>query len=65
MSDERNAEGTEGGGELVFVDLAQFEGQPALVVARSLGDGALEIFVQDVTCTADDPAIRFRTTVVP
>lgn len=55
----------DGAGDLVFVDLAQFEGRPALVVARSIGDGALEIFVQDVACTATDPAIRFRTTVVP
>lgn len=50
---------------VVFVDRALFEGEPALVVARDLLDGALEVFVQDVTCTADDPAIQYRTTVVP
>jgi hypothetical protein len=50
---------------VVFVDRAQFEGEPALVVARDLLGGALEVFVQDVTCTAEDPAIQYRTTVVP
>jgi hypothetical protein len=50
---------------VVFVDRALFEGEPALVVARDLLGEALEVFVQDVTCTADDPAIQYRTTVVP
>jgi hypothetical protein len=50
---------------VVFVDRAEFEGEPALVVARDAVGGALEVFVQDVTCTADDPAIQYRTTVDP
>jgi hypothetical protein len=50
---------------VTFVDQAEFEGAPALVVARQMPDGALEVFVQDITCNAADPAIAYRTTVVP
>ncbi len=50
---------------VTFVDQAEFEGEPALVVARAMPDGALEVFVQAITCTAADPAIAYRTTVVP
>jgi len=51
-----------GEGELQFVDQAGFEGEAALVTAR-LVDGVIEVFVQDPTCTADDPAVRYRATV--
>lgn len=50
---------------LMLVDQAQFEGAPALVVVRDQPGNALEIIVQAPTCTAEDPAIQYRTTVIP
>ena len=47
---------------VVLVDRATFEGQPALVVLRRIGD-RLEVFAQDASCTATDPAIELRATV--
>ena len=55
----------EGVTDLVFVDRARFEGQPALVSARYTAQGELEVIVQAATCTADDPAVLYRTTIVP
>lgn len=49
-------------GELVFVDRARFEGEPALIVARRSGSG-LEVLVLGAACTAADPAIAYRATV--
>ncbi len=55
---------SESAADVVALDRARFEGEPALVVALDLGGGVMEIVVQDVRCTADDPAIRYRATVV-
>ncbi len=49
-------------GELVFVDRARFEGEPALIVARRSGS-VLEVLVLGAACTAADPAIAYRATV--
>ena len=49
-------------GQLVFVDRAAYEGQPALVVARRSGT-VLEVHVLRASCTVADPAVVQRASV--
>jgi hypothetical protein len=49
-------------GPLVLIDLATYEGVPALVVA-SLRAARWDVVVQARTCTAQDPALLARATV--
>lgn len=52
----------EAGADLALVDLADFEGAPAIVVARRSAQG-LEVFVLNPRCESGDPAIEYRATV--
>lgn len=51
------------GDELLFVDRAQFEGQPVLVVVRQVEQRKLEVFVLGAGCTATDVNVLLRATV--